>query len=169
MKRNHAMKAFTLVETVLALAVVAMGLLAVLMMVPLGLEAARISASQTVTATILEDIHNRLQGQPLEAGPVPNAPYFYDEHGVYVSMFGDQWRRTYRVDLEVTDIDPETAPADSDGLKSVVIRLGWPVKSSTGELLGEASKRKTMSYFVTTLAGPGWEEVDGDYKPRIEF
>lgn len=59
-RRNRA--AFSLVEVCLAVAVVAIGLLAVIGLFPQGLQSARDAADNTMSATIVQDLLSQLRG-----------------------------------------------------------------------------------------------------------
>jgi prepilin-type N-terminal cleavage/methylation domain-containing protein len=61
-KRND--KAFSLVEVVLALAVSAIGLMAILGLLPQGLQASRDAADNTISATLVHDIFSTIRTSP---------------------------------------------------------------------------------------------------------
>jgi prepilin-type N-terminal cleavage/methylation domain-containing protein len=62
--RKRGERAFTLVEVVLALAVSAIGLVAILGLLPQGLQASRDAADNTISATIVHDIFSTLRTTP---------------------------------------------------------------------------------------------------------
>ncbi len=180
MKKRIQPGGFTLVETVLALAVVSLGLIAVLLVIPMALQASHTAATQTVTATILEDIHDRIKGQPLVEGAVLSGPFYFDEQGLYIpSKEGEEAgaeeptvsleRAVYRVDVELSEIHPDAIPEGVDSLMSVTVEIGWPVLATGNVNPDSRSHRASVSYFVTALSGVGWEWVDPKYQRRIDF
>jgi len=57
-------KAFSLIEVVLALAVAAIGLTAILGLLPQGLQASRDAADNTISATIVHDVFSTIRTMP---------------------------------------------------------------------------------------------------------
>jgi prepilin-type N-terminal cleavage/methylation domain-containing protein len=57
-------KAFSLIEVVLALAVAAIGMVAILGLLPQGLQASRDAADNTISATIVHDIFSTIRTMP---------------------------------------------------------------------------------------------------------
>ena len=178
MIRHHALPVpprthragFTLTEIVLALAVIATAFIAVIGLLPSGLDASRQAADSTVVATILEDIHNRLQGRPLKAGAVDFSPAFFDDHGVFIladASAEDQARRLYRAEVKVGNWSGR--PLNTSALRPITIELSWPVNVKTGEALGTDNPRAVVTYTATTLTGPDWAAIDTSFVPRIEF
>ncbi len=62
--RNRSRSAFSLIEVVLALAVSALGLIAILGLLPQGLQASRDAADNTISAAIVHDIFSTLRTTP---------------------------------------------------------------------------------------------------------
>jgi uncharacterized protein (TIGR02598 family) len=168
-KKNRA---FTLVEVAFSLAIVATGLVAIIALIPQGQQASQRSAEHTVTAIILEDVHDRMEGNVLEEGALPTSPFYYDAQGVFIPDEEDEeakLRRNYRADIRIEEVKDRARIPDTSGLKAAVIELSWPVAPLTGEALGKDNPRSTISYYLTTLTGPEWEMVDGTYEPKIEY
>ncbi len=67
--RNHFRNgdAFTLVEVMLALAIVSIGLIAILGLLPTGLRSARDAADNTISATVVQDSFSLLRNSPFHA------------------------------------------------------------------------------------------------------
>ncbi len=190
-KPSIARAAFTLIEVTIALAIVATGIIAIVGMIPVGLKASRQAAEHTLTAIILEDVHDRLEGHVLRIGPLietsdgrPGSPFYYDKQGVYISPEDDTeedlFRRNYRADIEIVTIETGALPTDSQGfdalvavanrdLKAVIIELSWPVNPNNGEPMGDDNPKSTVSYYLTSLTGPEWTTIDPNYEPKIEY
>lgn len=170
-KARPAPKAFTLIEILLSVAIISSSLLVIAGILPVGLGTGREATNHSVVATMLEDISQRLRGAELKSGAVPFSPAYYDELGVFVPETLDpaqlSLRRIYRADVSVTD--PKTAPANTSGLKSAVVKLSWPLNPETGEALGPKNPRSIVTFGVTTLAGKNWQVIDPDFVPKIEF
>jgi uncharacterized protein (TIGR02598 family) len=161
---------FTLTEIVIALAVIAIAFVALLGLLPAGLNQSRQAADSTVTAAILEDLHHRLQGQKLQAGPASFSPAFYDDHGVFIpagASAAEQARRLYRAEVKIGTW--KTKPAGTSALRPVTIELSWPVDSKSGLAIGPGNPRSVVTYTATTLTGPDWTAIDTTYVPKIEF
>lgn len=165
---------FTLVEVTLALAIIATGLIAIISLIPIGQQAARRSTEHTVTAVILEDVHNQLEGAVLREGELPSSPFFYDQQGVFIPDDATEEllaQRLFRAEVEIADIvDTEEVPY-TDGLMAVIVELYWPIVGETGEKMAGANSepKTTISYYLTTLTGIEWSEIDSSYQPKIEF
>lgn len=162
--------AFTLVEIVLALAIIATAFVAILGLLPAGLDASRQAANSTVVAEVLDDVHQRLQNQPLNVGPVAFSPVFYDDRGIFIAPDADpatQARRLYRADVSIVEWNQQ--PANTSALRPVTIALSWPVNATTGDALGKDNPRTFVTYATTTLTGPDWQAIDRRYVPKVEF
>jgi uncharacterized protein (TIGR02598 family) len=175
MNRHARPSAFTLTEIVLALAIIATVFVAVLGLLPAGLDASRQAANSTVVSTVLENLHQRLQNQPLKKGPVPFSPAYFDDRGVFIPADDATQvaKRLYRADVTIGDW--AIPPANTSDLRPVTIALSWPVDSATGTALGKDNPKTVVTYAATTLTGPDWPLIhpsgrpDLRYEPRIEF
>jgi type IV pilus modification protein PilV len=74
-------KGFSLIEIVIALAVISIGLIAVVGLIPQGLQASRDAADNTLAATIVQDMFNGLR-----AGPYNNALVSYTPTAQYQDL-----------------------------------------------------------------------------------
>lgn len=168
-------KGFSLAEITLCLGIIATALVTVLGVLPTGLDTSRKAMDHTVIATILEDVHHRLQGSRLLIGPVSlNAngdPAYFDEQGAFIPATVSKeemiQRRVYRADLVLSDW--LSTPTNTSELKSVTVSLSWPIDPSSGEPLAKGKDRSTVTFGVTPLTGPDWTQIDVDYVPKIEF
>jgi len=162
--------AFTLTEIVLALAIIATAFVAILGLLPAGLDASRQAANSTVIATVFAEVHQRLQNQPLVTGKLPFSPAFFDERGTFIPPEADelaQARRLYRADVEIGEWNER--PVHTNSLAPVTIALSWPVNPATGEAIGKDNPRTVVAFPTTTLTGPDRPEIDRHYVPKIEF
>ena len=81
--RKQSDNAFSLIEVVLALAVSAIGLVAILGLLPQGLQASRDAADNTISATIVHDIFSTLRASPfLNATNVYSLGFTNEVNGV---------------------------------------------------------------------------------------
>ena len=161
---------FTLTEIVLALAIIATAFIAVLGLIPAGLNQSRQAADSTVVAAILEDVNNRLQGQKLQTGAPSFSPAFFDDHGVFIpatAASADQARRLYRAEVKIGTW--KTRPSGTSVLRPITIQVSWPVDLKTGLALGTGNPKTTVTYTVTALTGTDWPAIDTSYVPKIEF
>jgi uncharacterized protein (TIGR02598 family) len=167
---------FTLTEIVLALAIIATAFIAVLGLLPAGLNQSREAANSTVVAAILEDLHNRLQGEIMKDGEASFSPAFFDDRGIFILPSADaddqarrEQRRLYRAEVKIGTW--KTQPANTSGLRPITIALSWPVNTNDklGPALGSDNPKTVVSYGATGLTGTDWETIDGSYKPKIEY
>jgi prepilin-type N-terminal cleavage/methylation domain-containing protein len=105
---------FSLIEVVLAVAVIAVGLMAVIGLFPQGLQSSRETADNTIVATIVQDIFGTIRSQPFTAVnlgtthnlstitwstiPIPDVLWF-DQDGYTPATPQDQY---FKVDLTFT-------------------------------------------------------------------
>jgi uncharacterized protein (TIGR02598 family) len=164
-----------LIEVTLALAVSAVAIIALLGMFPAAMLAGRDAVDQTAASTVLEDVHERLEGSELVKGTAPGSPFYYDEQGRFWSA--DQDRpddftedRFFRVDVELSVPKPGDGSTVEipDGLLAAKVYLSWPVDEG-GTPIGKANPRAAVTYMVSTLTGSDWPEIDPDYVPKIEY
>ncbi len=149
-------KGFTLVEVMLALAIVSIGLIAILGLLPTGLRSARDAADNTISATVIQDIFNTIRtnqfiqvdlsgfGLPLTGQPAPPynlqnnyAPitFYFDQEGFFPATSQDHY---FQVNLTFTNQAP-TLPA----LSMVTATVVWPANSKNPA---------NTSFFVTQIA-----------------
>ncbi|HET6409009.1 MAG TPA: prepilin-type N-terminal cleavage/methylation domain-containing protein [Chthoniobacteraceae bacterium] len=162
---------FSLTEIVFAIAIIATAMIAVLGLLPVGLNASREAADSTVVATVLEDLSNRIKGQPLRRGPVTFSPAFYDAAGHFIQTDQEDpatFRNViYRADVEILDWDAK--PAGTGSLRPVRISLSWPASTTNGAPLGSANPKTVVTFAVSALTGPAWERIDRKYEPKVEL
>jgi uncharacterized protein (TIGR02598 family) len=129
---------FSLVEIMIALGVIAIGLIAIVGLIPQGVQSARDAADNTLAATIVQDTFNQIRAQALIAWP-PSilSSYYYDAAGT--NEFNSVGPLTfYRVQL--------TTAQPSPNLLTVSAMVMWPVNlSSTVNPLN-------TNFFFTSIA-----------------
>ena len=188
-------KGFSFVEVLLSLALVASALITLMALVPMGLKASRDATNSIIMGHILEDAHERMEGHPLIDGSLNSKPFFYDDEGIYVApvlptkddhasqtdkltsesrAVGNSKRlsrRLYRVDIRLVSPKNEKLKQTAPGLKAAIVTVTWPVNPLTGIVQTSAysGNRESITYYVNTLTGPGWSEVDPTFEPLIEF
>jgi uncharacterized protein (TIGR02598 family) len=175
MKRSPS-SGFTLVEIVLALAIIATAFIAILGLLPAGLDASRQATDATIVATILDDLHSRVQHEPLKEGLLSFSPAFYDDRGTFLSakaLAEPAARPFYRAELRVGRWAKQ--PQDTSQLRPLRIELSWPVDPISRASLGRDNPKAIVTYAATTLTGADWAEIyppgrpDLKYQARIEF
>ncbi|MDF1852391.1 MAG: prepilin-type N-terminal cleavage/methylation domain-containing protein [Verrucomicrobiales bacterium] len=171
----HGRSGFSLIEVVLAMGIAAIALVSILGMLPYAMESSQASADQTAIGTVLEEVHDRIKGEPLEVGVPSGSPYFYDaqgrfwEEGVADREAGSVGNdRFFRVDVDLQDL-PSSVPFEhSEGVLAAVVAISWPVDEA-GEPRGRGNPKTSITYPLTTLTGPDWQVIDPDYKPKVEY
>ncbi|MHA3774099.1 hypothetical protein ACXR0O_21430 [Verrucomicrobiota bacterium sgz303538] len=163
--------AFTLTEIVLCLGIIATAMVALIGLLPVGVDSSREATNHTIVASILEDVHNRLEGEALKGDEASFSPAFYDEAGILIPADAseeDLARRLYRAEVRIGSW--EKPPENTSSLRPVTVRLYWPVNAATGEPPGNRSTPQTVvTYAVTALTGPDWQAIDKRYVPKVEF
>jgi uncharacterized protein (TIGR02598 family) len=160
---------FTLTEVALALTIVATVLVALLGLLPAGLNASKEAANSTVVSVILEDLHNRLQGEVLKPGDADFSPAYFDVHGVFISpkaAAAERTKRVYRADVRIGKWFKR--PDGTSALQPVTFEVSWPIDVATGEPAA-GNPKTTVTYTVTALTGTDWSSIDPSYQPKIEF
>ena len=128
----------------LALAVVAIGLVAVIGLIPQGIQASRDAADNTLAATIMQDTFNLLRQQALEPSfnwsslsGVQN--YYYDATGTNQIATATPTADTYY------DVNLVFKQATPNYYVTVAATVMWPVKTGVTKSLNTNS-------FVTVIA-----------------
>src|SRR6266850_1533954 len=115
---------FSLVEVTLALAVMAIGLIAIIGMIPQGVQSSRDAADNTLVATIVHDTFNQMRLRALTGtGWPPSAQnVYYDAAGTnIVTTIPDEYFHV----VVTSQLSPSTP-----NLYVVAARVTWPDKSS---------------------------------------
>tara|TARA_R110000850_G_scaffold60079_10_gene138186 strand:- start:1030 stop:1569 length:540 start_codon:yes stop_codon:yes gene_type:complete len=167
---------FSLIEVSIAMAIAAIALLSIIGILPHAMDMSRDSADQTAIGAILEDAHDRLEGQRLIKGVPLVSPLFYDQQGRFVEKVEDVDDvedplingAFFRIDLILSDIHELNLPALASSMKAVKMKVFWPVREN-GDPVHASAPELNVSYFVSALTGPDWSTIDPDFKPKIEY
>ena len=153
MKRSRA---FSLVEVALALGIVAFALVAVVGMIPTGLQASRDAVDLTRTSMIAQDAAMRLPTVAYTSGtPGANAVWYYDQNGHYLTIDATAAlpyaSAFYRVDVvrgALNSYPAYTNPANADPsntystqLLAATATITWPLDPTTGHSTGGPYKK----------------------------
>ncbi|MEO0414670.1 MAG: hypothetical protein AAF226_06930 [Verrucomicrobiota bacterium] len=163
-------RGLSLVEIVLAIAIASAGILSIISLV-FSVQKSEIQSADNLSVGLLfEDIQNRVRGSVLTDGPLEQSPYFYNQRGEFTS--GDIGIETpenhlfYRAETSlVTSASPAIPGTDE---WAVVVKVYWPLKPDKTPRYPE-NPGAEFSYIVSSLSGPAWKEVDGDYEHKIEL
>jgi len=157
---------FTLIEIILSLAIIATVFVAMIGLLPAGLTASRDAVNATLTGTVIEDVQNRLRGEPLTPGTASFSPAFYDEHGHRVDLSNAATSAPFfRVEVMIANWN--SPPDHTTGLRPISIHVAWPVNAG-GEPAGKANQLQ-LSTVASPLTGPNWSVIDSSYVPKIEL
>ncbi|MDA7673051.1 prepilin-type N-terminal cleavage/methylation domain-containing protein [Verrucomicrobiales bacterium] len=174
MKTNRnapAARAFSLIEVTIAMAIAAVALILIVGLLPPALTSARDSADQTAIGTVLEDVHDRLEGSPLKVGVPDISPLFYDQQGRFVSDDHTdtlESRRFFKVELELAEFSEAAKIENINGMLGLSVEVYWPLNESR-DPIGSSRPKTTISYPVTTFTGPDWQLIEPEFVPKIEF
>ena len=144
--RTRTRSGFSLVEIMVALVVIAVGLIAIVGLIPQGIQSSRSAGDNTLVATIVHDVFNTMRSQPFTAvnlnafGFVSTLPAPYDLRNPYVGPL--QAPQAY---FDSSGLAPANPPADNYyrvvltfrphpalplSLSMVTATVTWPVKSA---------------------------------------
>lgn len=114
---------FSLIEIMLALAIIAIGLVAIIGLIPQGVQAGRGAVDNTLAATIAHDTFNDLRRQALSAFPPVLIPDIcYDTLATNQLTDCTTVDRYFHVHL--------TSQSPSPALLTVTATVTWPAKSA---------------------------------------
>jgi len=136
MKRSKRLSGFTFIEIVAAIAILAVGILAVLTIFPVGIESSKKAAVRT-KATLLGEMKMEELRATKTFGDLGNVaktnfPAAEDPEQSY----------QYKVDVSAATLKTD---GSTDKLKKVVVSVFWPAKES------DENKQQRMDF--TTLVG----------------
>lgn len=136
----NARKGFSLVEVMIAMGVVAIGLIAIIGLIPQGIRASRSAADNTLSATIVHDVLDAVRVSPFTSVDLskygftftPPGPYDLRSFNAPISAFFDSSGLTpatpqdnyYKVVLKFQ-------PQGTLPLSLVTATVSWPAKSAS--------------------------------------
>lgn len=132
-------RGFSLVEVTLAIGIIGFALVAILALMPVGMNSSRDAIDATHTSLIAQDLENRIKSSVTRATfsnttDVILGPWFYDRNAVVVDTAANGFTSViYRADATVhAGWGTNAAPAsvDANFLRPVTVSLGWPVSSA---------------------------------------
>lgn len=168
---------YSLVEVMLAMALIASAMVTLMALIPVGLKSSRDATNSIIMGHIVEDAHERLEGKSLIPGQVDGTPFYYDDEGVFIADSEDRknlpeetkLRLLYKVDINLIVPGDKKLQETVPDLKAVMMEVTWPVDPQTGDIIGAITRnnRKSVTYFVNTLSAPRWKEQN--YTEKIEY
>jgi type II secretory pathway pseudopilin PulG len=158
---------FSLVEVVISLSIVSFALIAILGLLPVGLNALKESATQTTTSLLLPQIRQILVGEEHAPKAFAN-PYYFDVSSKYLGQ-NPSSESYFRVEMKLGK--PTDVPTDTNLLVAVAF-ISWPT-DEIGEVPtdqnGDPVNSQIFSFYVTPMTGKGWQILDPTFKPKIEL
>ncbi|MGD1020536.1 MAG: prepilin-type N-terminal cleavage/methylation domain-containing protein [Verrucomicrobiia bacterium] len=141
-RQSATLHGFSLIEVVIALAVISVGLIAIVGLIPQGIQSARDAGDNTLAATIVQDTLNAIRQQALTTWPPfsTQLSYYYDATGTTQLNTTVSTADTY---YEV-HLPPPQSSANGN-LLTVTAIVWWPVKT------GVTAPLNTNTY-VTLIA-----------------
>jgi uncharacterized protein (TIGR02598 family) len=145
---------FSLVEVTLAMAVMAIGLIAILGLIPQGVTSSRGAADNTLVATIVHDIFNATRAQPFAGVNLNSAAYPF---GFPLGPYNLQFPKLDTAYFDQSGLSPLTpaddyfkvvlsfAPQTPQALSVVTASVFWPAKQGMASFLN-------TNTFVTLVA-----------------
>jgi type II secretory pathway pseudopilin PulG len=151
-----------LIEVMLALAIIAIGLIAIIGLLPSGVQASRNAADNTVAATIIQDVFSTIRATPFAivdlsgfrfapAGPYDLGAYngapvaYFDQSGFSVVLVGPNANPEdsyFRVDIAFAPQPPVPAV-----LSEITATVSWPAKPNL-----PLSANANTTIFLTRVA-----------------
>lgn len=139
-RRARSHQGFSLIEIVITLAVISVGLLAVVGLIPQGVQSARDAADNTLAATIVQDTFSTLRQQALEStftwSSLSAIPDIYYDAGGTNSYSAASANTYYRVHF---------GTLYTANLVTIAATVMWPATASTVYPLN-------TNIFVTSIA-----------------
>jgi uncharacterized protein (TIGR02598 family) len=170
-QNNHA---FSLIEVTLAIGVIAFALIAVVGLIPIGIQSSKDAADDTRASAIAQDAFTRTQSQlnsyvaanaALPSSTQPAVCCYYDNDGRYlnstpitnystISAAIYQAQVTYGPPAAYSGANPTYPSANLDAtvLSAVKVSVGWPVlvnaSSNTATVSPANAARRVYSFYL---------------------
>ena len=148
---------FTLVEVTLAIGFVAIAMLVIIGLLPIGAQSGREAADYTIVANIASDLMDYRRTWPYDsAAPFPSSSslisprpgnylMYFDQDGADVTtgLSNSYFKATYRVQA-----NSAANMTNNTGTASVTLTIAWPLISGTANLVTNANTRTFYSEFT---------------------
>jgi type II secretory pathway pseudopilin PulG len=158
-------RAFTLVETVMALGIAMLFLAGIFTLLSVGLTTSKEAADDTVIGLIFRETSNRVRGKPLSPAPNDPSKLFFDNRGRFVDQdTGDKSKNAF---LAVATVATPDAIPPHANLMAVVVKVYALVEP--GQTIPTTAPKATFSLLKTSTSGQGWKQLDGTYQPKIDL
>jgi uncharacterized protein (TIGR02598 family) len=141
---------FSLVEVTLAIGIIAFALVAIMALIPVGLNSRRDAIDATHSSLIGQDAQTRVKSSVTSAtflgGDAPLPPWFYNRDGVFVDVAANGYSTVvYRTDAIIHGTWNSALPnVDATVLRPVTVNLGWPVNPTTHSVVGNSATSFTF-------------------------
>lgn len=139
MRKQHA---FSLVEVTLSIGIIAFALIAILALVPVGMNSGRDAIDATHTSLIAKDVQARVMSSLANAtfagGDIQLPAWFYNRDGVFVDVAANGYNSViYRAQATIHSTwNSVPLNVDATFLRPVTCDLGWPLDPNTHAPLG---------------------------------
>lgn len=155
-------RAFSLVEVTLAIGVIAFGVIAIVGLMPVGIQASKDAADDTRTSVIAQDAWNRtralLTGSfPALSGSYPSETqmgpkWFYDVDGRFLDQTnGPNYPNVLfvaQVKFGPLQIYPSAGTIGNATLTGATVSIGWPVNGTDGTISQANASRAVYSFYL---------------------
>ena len=141
---------FSLVEVTLAIGIVAFALLAIIGLIPVGLNSSRDAIDATHSSLIGQDVQTRVKSSVTSAtfsgGDTTLPPWYYNRDGVFVDVSTNGYNTVlYRADAIIHGTWNSALPnVDATVLRPVTVKLGWPINPTTHAVVGNSATSFTF-------------------------
>jgi uncharacterized protein (TIGR02598 family) len=141
---------FSLVEVTLAIGIIAVALVAIMALIPVGLNSSRDAIDATRSSLIGQDVQTRVKSSvtngTFSGGDVTLPPWFYDRDGVFVDVTANGYSSVvYRADAIIHSTWNAAPPnVDATVLRPVTVTLGWPINPTTHLAVGSSATSFTF-------------------------
>ena len=142
---------FSLVEVTLAIGIIAVALVAIMALIPVGLNSSRDAIDATRSSLIGQDVQTRVKSSVTSAtflgsSDVKLPPWFYDRDGVFVDVTANGYSSVvYRAEAIIHSTWNAAPPnVDATVLRPVTVSLGWQINPTTHSVVGNSATSFTF-------------------------
>jgi uncharacterized protein (TIGR02598 family) len=143
--------AFSLVEVTFAIGIIAVALVGILALVPVGLNSSRDAMDATHIGLIAQDVQTRIKSSVTSAtfagADITLSPWYYDRDGVFVDVTSNGYGSAiYRAEAIIHGTWNSVPPnVDATVLRPVTVNLGWPINQTTHAAVGNNATSFTFN------------------------